>query len=172
MNKSCKRKMRSLQQILIIIVCSYLCALFVISNISIPNTKKYTTILPNKEEYCGGEYYIEKGKDVVCSKEFNNKVIIIDENINIICGEYVMTKNSAYKIKDENDAIIIDKTSSGTKFVEIINGSKSEYTINHDLSIIDNSFRMSIKNNRIFYYACSDHCVNEHFCKINVYYIE
>ena len=159
--------MYSLLRKIIIIVGVYNLLLYILNIFPVKKSSKLI-----KSTYCGGKYYIHEDHDIVCSSNFNDNIILIHDKLSVVCGEYVMTKNGAYKLNDKNNTIIIEKASSGTNIVEIINGHKSKYTINQDLNIIDNSFRMSIKKNKIFYYACSDHCVNEHFCKTNVYYIE
>ena len=149
----------------IIIVGVYHLLLYTL-NIFVTNKKLIETTYHDKK------YYVYDDHDVVCSSELNDKIIFIHDNLSVICGEYVMTKNGAYKINDKNNIIIIEQTSSGTNLIETINGSTAKYIINYDTYLKDTSFRMSIKNDRIFYYTCSDHCVNENFCKQNIYIIE
>ena len=51
-----------------------------------------------KSTYCGGKYYIHEDHDVVCSSNFNDNIILIHDKLSVVCGEYVMTKNGAYKL--------------------------------------------------------------------------
>ena len=163
--------MRSLSQILLTIIFSYLFGLYILSAISIEISNLKNISLPTKKEYCVDKYYIDKGNEVICSNEYNNLLTNVDENMSIICGGFVLTKNGAYKIKNNETFSIIYLTNSETYFIDSVNNitTESKLTGNFNLFIL-NGFTISVIDHRVFYYECIDHCKNRYFCEGNIFY--
>ena len=163
--------MRSLPQILLTTVCTYLFGLYILTAISIEIANKKTVSLPTKKEYCGDKYLIDKGNEVICSNEYNNLVTNVNENMSIICGGFVLTKKGAYNIKNNDTFSFIYLTNSETYFINSIKNIISENKIEGDFNMyISNGFTISVIDNSVFYYECTDHCKNRYFCEKNIYY--
>ena len=163
--------MQSLPQILITLAFSYIFSLYILSTISLEISNNYNTSFPIKREYCGGEYFIDKEKEIICSDEYNNLTTEINEKINVICGGFVLTKGGAYRIINNETFSIIYLTNSATYFIDSINNITTENKLTSNFNFfISDGFTISVIDHRVLYYECADHCKNRYFCEKNIYY--